>query len=233
MFVLSIVFVLLFILLVIYFPPRCLIRQLSKWYNDQVIFCFDIKENVIALSIDDSPTSDNTTKILDCLKTNNIQCTFFVIGSYATRYPEVMKRIVSDGHEIGNHGYFDRRAFKLSNFALAQDVVNTEMEIMNHCEEKPIEWFRPGSGFFHLAMIHLLKRLKYRIVLASIYPHDCLFRIPIINYYYIMFKIRRGDIIVIHDRPWTIPLLKRLLPKLKQRGFKITTIGKLAKLSNQ
>ncbi len=62
-------------------------------------------KKVAFLTFDDGPSSGNTIKILDILKSNNIQATFFIVGSAAEKNPDILKRIVSDGHAIANHTY--------------------------------------------------------------------------------------------------------------------------------
>lgn len=221
--------VFILIVFIIYCPPRALLRIVSNWYDNQVLFFYDVKQPVIALSIDDSPT-ENTPKILEILKANDVQCTFFVIGSQFM-WNQKLRQIEEGGHEIGNHGMYDEQASKLHDETLTRRITHTEHLILMSCnnafEAKVRRWYRPGCGFFHQRMINLVSALKYYIVLGSCYPHDCIFRYATINYWYIMAKIQRGDIIIIHDREWTIPLLERLLPALKKRGFEITTIGDL------
>jgi hypothetical protein len=60
---------------------------------------------IVALTFDDGPNPNTTPQILDILKKNNVKATFFVIGKNAERYPEIIKRIMDEGHLIGNHSY--------------------------------------------------------------------------------------------------------------------------------
>ena len=80
-------------------------------------------------------------------------------------------------------------------------------------------------------MIHLCDKLSYKLVLGNVYPHDPFVIIPQWNALYIMSKIQNGDIIIIHDRPWTISLLQIILPQLKEKGYQVTTISELVRSS--
>lgn len=66
---------------------------------------FGYQEGKISLTFDDGPDPYLTPKVLDILKERNIKATFFVTGKNANRYPDIIKRIIKDGHNIGNHSY--------------------------------------------------------------------------------------------------------------------------------
>jgi len=217
--------------LVVYYPPRCLLRYLSECFYNRVLFFVDTKHPCVALTIDDSP-SPNTPAILSILKKYGVKCTFFVIGTYAEKYPETAFQMFLDGHELANHGLCDRRAIELDRYSLEHDILDTQKIISSITKKRDTSQnYRPGCGFFNTRMIKIAQLFCYQIVLASVYPYDCICRIPIINYLYILFKLRCGDIIVVHDRPWTIPMLEMLLPKLQSRGLEIVTVEKLQSLN--
>ncbi|MDB4750318.1 polysaccharide deacetylase family protein [bacterium] len=67
------------------------------------------------MTFDDGPHPQNTPRLLDILRTRNIKATFYVIGSNVDRYPHIVRRIVAEGHEIGNHTYTHRKLTTLSN----------------------------------------------------------------------------------------------------------------------
>ena len=69
----------------------------------------------VAMTFDDGPHHQNTPRLLDILRTRNIKATFYVIGSNVDRYPHIVRRIVAEGHEIGNHTYTHRKLTTLSN----------------------------------------------------------------------------------------------------------------------
>ena len=80
-------------------------------------------KKIIALTFDISWGSNTPTPVLDILKDNNLNCTFFLSGPWVKQYPEIAKRVQADGHEIGSHGY---RHINLTNLSKSEiiDEVN-------------------------------------------------------------------------------------------------------------
>lgn len=77
---------------------------------------------VVALTFDDGPNPDATPVILDTLRKKGVRATFFVLGSHAERWPELVRRISSEGHQLGNHGYFHRKLQFKSPFYVSRDI---------------------------------------------------------------------------------------------------------------
>ena len=77
---------------------------------------------VVALTFDDGPNPDATPLILDTLAEKGVRATFFVLGSHAERWPELVRRISHEGHQLGNHGYFHRKLQFKSPFYVSRDI---------------------------------------------------------------------------------------------------------------
>jgi len=77
---------------------------------------------VVALTFDDGPNPDATPVILETLRKKGVRATFFVLGSHAERWPELVRRISSEGHQLGNHGYFHRKLQFKSPFYVSRDI---------------------------------------------------------------------------------------------------------------
>lgn len=77
---------------------------------------------VVALTFDDGPNPDATPVILDTLRRKGVRATFFVLGSHAERWPELVQRISHEGHQLGNHGYFHRKLHFKSPFYVSRDI---------------------------------------------------------------------------------------------------------------
>ena len=83
----------------------------------------------IALTFDDGPDPTTTPAILDILRDYNIKATFFVIGARAEQHPELIKRIVSEGHTLGNHTYYHRDMTKLTPESMLKELQDTQADI--------------------------------------------------------------------------------------------------------
>ncbi|CAF3640086.1 unnamed protein product [Adineta steineri] len=229
----------LLIIFLIYSPPRCLLCILSKFYP-QVLFHINLPLDLryIALTIDDFPNLNDLSisfRLLDILRSYNVRCTFFTIGSHIEQYENsseirlLFERLIADGHELGNHGWRDEKAIRLSRNELEQQIIDTENIINNYTSDK-CRWFRPGSGFFNRTMIQLCTKLDYRLTLGSVYPHDPQMPYPKLNSFFIEHKLYPGAIIILHDRFATIETLERLLPKIQKRNYHMVTLTQLMNL---
>ena len=216
----------------IYRPPRYVISYLRTKYPD-VLFEVDTAEKIVALSIDDAP-STHTADIMEVLRENDAHATFFVIGSQADtpRGPETLRSLVHAGHELGNHAMRDEPSRDLSSDDLESQVRTVKAKLVDAYEAEgkilPNNYFRPGSGLFNFRMRDMLGNRGFRIVLGSVYPHDPQIPYPSVNARHILSMVHPGAIIICHDRrSWTVPMLKMVLPELKKQGYKIVTITDL------
>lgn len=234
----------LIFLYLIYLPPIWLIQALSTRYPN-VLFHIPTTKLVLALTIDDAP-SKSTSAILDVLRANDVHATFFVIGSYIEGRKDVLEDVVRHGHELANHAMHDEPSWRLNMSELREQVMQTQRKIhdiyrsssSSSSEQSnstinnspltltpsPAQYFRPGSGFFTSSMITLLRSLSYRVILGSIYPHDAQVSLPWLNAWHILRGARAGGIIICHDRSWTPEMLRRVLPELKRRGFRVGSL---------
>lgn len=219
----------------VYKPPRYLLGYLRSKYPDVLFEEPSITTKVMALSFDDAPSS-HTDEILSILAEYNARATFFVIGSQAESPTgeETLRKIIRGGHELGNHAMHDEPSSKLSLEELENQVnkVKDKLVAAYTAENKilPNNYFRPGSGFFNLGMRNMLGNRGFRITLGSIYPHDPQMPYPELNAKHIQTSAHPGAIIIAHDRrSWTPPMLRMLLPKLKEEGWQLVTITELVK----
>lgn len=215
---------------IIYKPPSLVIGYL-QWKYPDVLFHLPLPESqkIVALTLDDAP-SDETTKMLDLLKTYGSKATFFVIGSQIAAHPEILKRIHNEGHELGNHAWRDEPSLSLPLSELEQQV--KEVETLIPANPAGTKYFRPGSGFFNKAMVARLKTLGYRVVLGSIYPHDPQIHSARLNARHVLSMLKPGGIIIMHDRrPYSAEQLKLVLEGLTTKGWKAESVGGLLRIS--
>ncbi|KAF3039160.1 hypothetical protein E8E12_004480 [Didymella heteroderae] len=214
----------------IYKPPHTLIRYFQHRWPD-VLWHVPLgagKEKVIGLTIDDAP-SEFTRGILEVLKENEARATFFVIGGQVPGREDVLKDMVEQGMELGNHAMHDEPSRSLSPSRLQEEMQWVEQRINATYASlnlpRPPKYFRPGSGFFSSSMRAQVRELGYQMVLGGIYPHDPQIPYPGVNARHILSMARPGGIIICHDRRgWTVPMLRKVLPELRRRGYRITTV---------
>lgn len=174
---------------------------------------------------------------MQILKSNNATATFFIIGAQVEGHEALLQALIRNGNELGNHAMHDEPSRSLSNTTLADQI--QAVEAMNRKAytavdvDPPPRYFRPGSGFFSERMRALVARLGYKLVLGSIYPHDPQIPSWRMNASHILSMLSPGGIIICHDRrSWTAPMLRKVLPEMRRRGYRITTITELLRETN-
>ena len=216
----------------VYKPPSFLIRHFQRRWPD-VLWRVQTASKVVALTIDDGP-SEYTGEIMAILEANDAQATFFVIGSQVPAHKDILQELIWRGNELGNHAMHDEPSRSLSNTTLTEEIhsveemISSAYDAVNH--QEPPRYFRPGSGFFSQRMRDMLDRLGYRLVLGSIYPHDPQIHLWRVNASHVLSMLQPGGIIICHDRrSWTAPMLRKVLPEVRRRGYRVITVTGLLK----
>jgi peptidoglycan/xylan/chitin deacetylase (PgdA/CDA1 family) len=230
--VFTIVLLLVIPLYVIYKPPRLLINYLQHRFPD-VLFHLETHQKIVALTIDDAP-SPYTAQILDILRENDVSATFFVIGNQVPGNMDLLKDIVNAGSELGNHAMHDEPSISLPSHVLEREIHDVDKYINEayslsgrNRTERANRLFRPGSGVFSQRILKVVSMAGYRTILGSIYPHDPFINIWRLNAWHILSMLRPGAVIICHDRrSWTIPMLRKVIPEMKQRGYEIVSVDR-------
>ena len=118
--------------------------QLRRKYSDH-FYTNGTPKKEVALTFDDAPDPRYTPQVLDILKKYNVRATFFVVGTHATYYPELMKRIINEGHIIGNHSY-DHPQFSKISIQQFESQVNKTNEIIKKTIGYTPRFIRPPYG---------------------------------------------------------------------------------------
>jgi peptidoglycan/xylan/chitin deacetylase (PgdA/CDA1 family) len=153
---------------VLWTAPEWLIQNLARWYPG-CLYQMPMEERLVALTIDDGPDPASTPLILTELRRQDARATFFLITDRLRGQEPLVRRLVGEGHEIGNHFTQDRPSIRLSLPAFEADLLQSHRELAPW--GRP-HWARPGSGWYSQAMISVLQRHGYRCVLGSVYPFD-------------------------------------------------------------
>jgi peptidoglycan-N-acetylglucosamine deacetylase len=208
--------------------PSPVVRWLSRRFLD-VLFEQANAGPRVALSFDDSPHPTLTPRILDVLAEYGAHATFFMIGEHVAGNEEIMRRLVDEGHELGNHMMSDVPSARLPAAEFERQLLQTHEVLARF---GPVRWFRPGHTWFNRRMLDQLHRHGYRCAMASTYALEFL---PVPAPYaarHILLNVRPGGVIVLHDgaadRERTVAVLQRVLPALRRRGYQVVTVSELA-----
>ena len=188
-------------------------------------------EKKIWLTFDDGPEEKVTEFILETLKKLNIKASFFLTGKNIQKFPQLTKKIIKEGHIIGNHSFSHLNGFKSKNeeyiydIELGQKVINEKLVEMGITNK--IKIFRPPYGRI---LPQQIKRLKenYKIVMWDVFSWDFKKNIsPEKIYNNVIDNVTEGSILVFHNNKKSLYNLKLTLEhtliKLKEKGFVFST----------
>jgi peptidoglycan-N-acetylglucosamine deacetylase len=153
------------------------------------------KEPVVALTFDDGPDPVNTPRVLDILAAHHARATFFMIGARAKRHPELVYRVASEGHAIGNHSW-DHPSFPLISRAERREQVQACARAIAPYDKR---FFRPPYGHQTVDSWSDVNRMGYRVVAWTIDAGDWEKKNGRAIAGAVLAELRPGAIVLLHD----------------------------------
>ena len=174
----------------------------------------------IWLTFDDGPDKKITVFLLNLLKKLKIHATFFLIGEQIVKYPELTKKIIEDGHVIGNHSYSHLNGLLTSNKTYYNDIDRAQKIVNSNI-------FRPPYGKISPIQLRTLKK-KFKIIMWDVLSWDFKKNISSEKIYNnVINNTKKGSIIVFHNNIKSYQTIKRnlekILVKLKEEGYSFST----------
>jgi peptidoglycan-N-acetylglucosamine deacetylase len=212
-------------------------KLMTRSISGKVISHGSRDRQVIALTFDDGPNEPFTSQILDILRERNIKATFFLLGRNARRFPEVCRRIVLEGHAVGNHSYSHSRWLALeTERQIGREVQLAQTAIYKASGVAP-KLFRPPYGFRTPWMLRSVRKLGLEVITWDNMTSDwnsANGASDIVTD--IVAKIWPGGIIVLHDgrdrrkaydRSSLIKALPIIITGLTDQGYRFVTVEEL------
>lgn len=194
-------------------------------------------EHQVALTFDDGPSPKWTPKVLDILKQKRCPAAFFMVGKNAEDYPDLVRRVVREGHEIGNHTYYH------TNLAVCPDwqtrtELNATQRLLEDLTGRSTTFFRPPynadtrpNDLSELAALDVAQKLDYLTVLEDIDPEDWARPGADVIFERVKTLRRQGSLILLHDaggdRAQTVEALPKIIDYLRARGDTIVPVSQL------
>ncbi|HHZ03178.1 MAG TPA: delta-lactam-biosynthetic de-N-acetylase [Tissierellia bacterium] len=204
--------------------------EFLKKYN--AYYVGDTKEKCIYLTFDAGFENGNTAGILDTLKKHDVKAAFFLVGNYLEKEPELVRRMVEEGHIVGNHTYNHPDMSAISDLESFKKELSTLEELYKEItgEEMP-KYYRPPQGKFNEENLKMAKELGYKTIFWSLayvdwYTNDQ----PSKEYAFskLIPRIHPGAIVLLHSTSDTNEqILDELISKWKDLGYCFKTLDDL------
>jgi peptidoglycan-N-acetylglucosamine deacetylase len=187
-----------------------------------------VDQPYIAMTFDDGPSAENTPRLLEILKQRNIKATFFLIGQNVGANPDLVRRILAEGHEIGNHSWTHPQLSKLSDDRVTAEISKTQDAIKDASGFTPTLLRPPYGAITARQREWIQNRFGLNIILWSVDPFDWKRPGASVITQRILSQTRPGAIILSHDiHKQTVDAMPATLDALIAKGYKFTTVSQL------
>jgi peptidoglycan/xylan/chitin deacetylase (PgdA/CDA1 family) len=193
-----------------------------------------VSQPYIAITFDDGPHPNNTPRLLDMLRERNIKATFYVIGRNVDLYPNVLRRTVSEGHEIGNHTYTHPILSKLGDSAVREELTKCRDAVARAAGVQPRTMRPPYGALLQRQREWIHAELNYPTIMWSVDPLDWKRPGPSVVTSRILAGTTPGAIVLAHDlHAGTVDAMPATLDGLLNKGFKFVTVSQLLAMGAQ
>jgi peptidoglycan/xylan/chitin deacetylase (PgdA/CDA1 family) len=185
------------------------------------------------MTFDDGPSPGNTTRLLDILKQRNIKVTFFMIGPNVVAHPEIARRALAEGHEIGNHSWTHPQLSKLSDQRVTEEITKTQEAIKNVTGFTPTILRPPYGAITKRQRQWIENQFGLSVILWSVDPLDWKRPGASVITQRILSGAQAGAIILSHDiHQQTVDAMPATLDALLAKGFKFVTVSELIAMNH-
>jgi peptidoglycan/xylan/chitin deacetylase (PgdA/CDA1 family) len=189
--------------------------------------------SAVALTFDDGPSAD-TERILEVLDRYDAKATFFMLGRQVERFPQIARRVLAEGHGVGNHSY-SHPSFIFTRASETRSQMERGHEAITNVLGVPPTLARPPYGARTPAYFDVTRKLRLRTVLWSLSAFDWSQKDHVKIARRVLRKVKPGTIIVLHDadntgrcdRTPTVNALSLILEGLRARGLKIAPLSQI------
>jgi peptidoglycan-N-acetylglucosamine deacetylase len=191
------------------------------------IYCVDVPEKKIAISFDAAWGADRTEDLLKILKDHNIKTTFFLVGFWVDKFPEMVKKISDEGHEVANHSARHPKMSTLSKEQIIKEL-NSTSEKIEAITGKPTTLLRPPFGDYNNNLIATAQELGYQVIQWDVDSLDYKDYGTQSIVDRVLKKVGNGSIVLFHNNAtYTPEALPIILDELQKQGYEIVPISEL------
>lgn len=181
----------------------------------------------IALTFDDGPT-EYTAQVLDLLQKYQAKATFFIIGRQARKYPALVKRILAEGHTVGNHTWSHSKNTGFMNARKMEEEIRAADRVLETMTPGKVKFYRPPFGVTNPSIKKAVQRTGHTVMGWSIRSLDTVIadERKILNR--ILRRLKPGKVILLHDTSQkSVNVLREVLEELEKRSLRSVTLERL------
>lgn len=188
-------------------------------------------EKKIALTFDDGP-SEFTLEVLELLKKYNAKATFFCIGKNIETHPEILQKVIDEGHLVGNHSYSHSKFFDFYNADKIREEIQKTDRLLEKFTSRKINFFRPPYGVTTPSIRRALKVTGHKTIGWNIRSLDGGTKNQDLIFNRLIKHISPGGIVLLHDtRKHSVLVLEQFLQFLQQKNYEVISVEELLKLN--
>lgn len=202
---------------------------MKKWIKEVVLPSWVVtktKKEGVALTFDDGPHPEFTPKVLDVLKEHKAKATFFLVGDNIKKYPDLTRRIIKEGHRVGNHSMSHAEFAEIGTNVLFHEIHSCDELLRPSLDlgEKPI--IRTPKGILNLKVLLFSLIHQRRIYLWNRDPEDFKAKSPEeILESFNSEPLTQGDVVLMHDKtPHTVKALNEMLIRMSKDNLQAVTL---------
>ena len=210
----------------------------GTWYRNSWVFGSALGHlpgfpSAVSITFDDGPNPDATPRILEILAREGVRATFFVLGRHAVRWPDLVRRIADEGHQLGNHGFFHRKLHRRTPAYVRDDLTRGTDAIYQASGGVTPRHFRAPHGFRNPWVTPIARSLGQRTIGWSLGVWDSARPGAGEIARRALAGMRAGSILLLHDgdgddahgdRLQTVEALPLIIGGMRQRGLGFVTL---------
>ncbi len=214
-------------------PPEieALPRALPEGVKTTFTRC-EVAGPVVAITFDDGPHPEFTPRLLDTLKERNVKATFFMVGRNAANFPQIVRRMAEEGHEVANHTWAHPQLTSYGEEGVGSQLRRAHDAIVKACAVEPV-LYRPPYGAVRLTQRRSIQEtFGYPTILWDVDPLDWQPPRSVQKVYdRVLASTRPGSIVLLHDiHETTVDAMPATLDVLIARGYQMVTVTQLINL---
>ena len=199
------------------------ILNVTSSSQEEAIYQGNTESNNICLMINVYWGNEYIAKMLETLEENDVKTTFFIGGSWAEDYPEILKEIYDGGHEIANHAY-SHPDLKEKSLEINKTEISKTTDIIKELLNVEMTLFAPPSGSYSETTLQVAKELGYTTIMWTRDTIDWRDQDRELIYSRAVKNAAGGDLILMHPTKETATALPDIINTLKDQGFNLTPV---------